>query len=398
MEVYEDALESMRSNIVAHGSTPWRQEMRAKILTTQGELYNDQYEFQGRGPDKGNCKVAKVLGEEALAINRALNVESGEPAAQVDPILERRHRQELTGKVLLAVARTYVNLGLFKQARITLQEAVDTSSRRHGCESAEVAVCHSRVATLCGQQAEKIMLMSSSLYLPGSRVCVEGLKNHPQYNGLEGTVIRSAIDSRICIRLDQGSEELRLKLENVRTLIGTADERKERYKTILELVAEEIDRNKEGLRIHLKTKGVKHVNTAGAYYNLGIALSRTCRPAETREAVVMLIKAGKIVRRVSAEKDPNVLKYAQALEKAHAAVARFDVAGVLSAMPGWWPPTSQKDDEADMAALFVALQARHDNSDSLTMTSEEMQQGLRTNGLFNFTASSSDSVGRSCCI
>ena len=75
------------------------------------------------------------------------------------------------------------------------------------------------------------MRHSTSLYSLGSRVLVEGLQRKPEYNGLEGAVVNSKIarDSRICVRLDEGSKELRLKPENVRPLIATFEQRQEQY-------------------------------------------------------------------------------------------------------------------------------------------------------------------------
>jgi len=70
------------------------------------------------------------------------------------------------------------------------------------------------------------MAQSSSSYWPGTRVRAEGLQNQAQYNGLEGVVLKQADDSRVCMRLDQDNKDLRLKLQNVRPLVATADKRK----------------------------------------------------------------------------------------------------------------------------------------------------------------------------
>jgi len=142
------------------------------------------------------------------------------------------------------------------------------------------------------------MRHSTSLYSLGSRVLVEGLQRKPEYNGLEGAVVSSKIagDSRICVRLDQGSKELRLKPENVRPLIATFEQRQEQYGQLQDLVDEEIASSKESLRIQVQVAGVKHVNTGIAYRNLGLVYSKTYKPAETREAVAMLTKAVRITR------------------------------------------------------------------------------------------------------
>jgi len=75
---------------------PFQQEMIAITLTAQGNIYNDQYVRQGRGPDKSKCRDAKALGEEALAINRTLIVQADELAldlsAQPDPNLKQASR------------------------------------------------------------------------------------------------------------------------------------------------------------------------------------------------------------------------------------------------------------------------------------------------------------------
>ena len=101
---------------------------------------------------------------------------------------------------------------------------------------------------------------------------VEGLQNQAQYNGLEDVVLKLADDSRVCVRLDQDNTDLRLKLQNVRLLVATADKRKEMYTTIRNLADEEIAGRKKCLRIQVQTKGAEHINTALAHFNLGVAL------------------------------------------------------------------------------------------------------------------------------
>jgi len=51
---------------------------------------------------------------------------------------------------------------------------------------------------------------------------MEGLQNQPQYNGLEGVVLKLADDSHVCMRLDevdQDNKDLCLKLQHVRLLV-----------------------------------------------------------------------------------------------------------------------------------------------------------------------------------
>jgi len=71
----------------------------------------------------------------------------------------------------------------------------------------------------------------------------------------------------------------------------------------------------------VRTKGTKHISTAITHFSLGLTLLKTCKPTETLEAVALLTKAGKILRRVAAEDDPRLLAYAQTLERAQAALA-----------------------------------------------------------------------------
>jgi len=105
----------------------------------------------------------------------------------------------------------------------------------------------------------------------------------------------------------------------------------------------------------------------------------------------MLTKAVRILRRIVDDDDPDLLYSSTGLEQAHAALARFEEPGVLSALPCWWQPTSRQEDEAEMASVFAALH-RATGSSSRNLSSEAMEQGLRMHGLFNFTASSSDPV------
>jgi len=192
--------------------------------------------------------------------------------------------------------------------------------------------------------------------------------------------------------LDQNNHEFQLRLQNARPLVATADEGKVLYTQLQDLADEGITSNTEYLSIQLKTHRVKHVNTARAYYSLRLALARTHRNAEVCEAIQMLTRAGEMLRRLPAEDDPFILTYAQALERAQTALVVFEEPGVLSALPCWWPPTSRKQDEATMARLFAELWACHGRSSSASISFEMMQQGLRMQGLFNYTASSCNSV------
>jgi len=190
------------ATISARMGSHFGQEMIAITLTAQGNIYNEQSVRQGRRPDKSKCRDAKALGEEALAINRTLIAQADELAldltAQPDPNLNQARRQEHTADTLLRVACTYVNLEMFDKAHSTVQEAMDLYSRHNGNESEKVAICHGRLASICNHQAGMIETSKaqSSLYiLPGSRVRVEGLQKHPQYNALEGVVLELAGDS-----------------------------------------------------------------------------------------------------------------------------------------------------------------------------------------------------------
>ena len=193
-----------------------------------------------------------------------------------DRTLNQAYRQVRTAEVLLDVASTYTHLELFDKARSAMQEALDLCSRCYGNESERVAICHSQVASICSYEARAIrlkMVQSSSCYSLGTRVRVDGLQNYPQHNGLEGVVFKQENDSRVCVRLDQNNHELRLKLQNARPLVATADERKVLYTQLQDLADEGIASNTEYLRLQVKTHGVKHVNTARAHYSLGLALA-----------------------------------------------------------------------------------------------------------------------------
>jgi len=120
-------------------------------------------------------------------------------------------------------------------------------------------------------------------------------------------------------------------------------------------------------------------------------LENSSLQAETREAVAMLTKAVRLLRRFVDDDDLRLLNSSMGLKEAHEALARFEEPGVLSARPCWWRPSSPEEDEAEMARVFVAL-VRAIGSSSRNLSSEAMEQGLRMRGLFNFTASSPDPV------
>jgi len=290
MQACEDALEAMRDNMSVHGIAPLRQETLAEILTAKGETHNEQYERQGRGTDKSKCMDAQTLGEEALAIQRALRAQEDGLAldltarSQPDHPLNPAHRQARTAEVLLEVSRTYMHLEKFDRARSTVQEALDLSILCFGKESEKAAGCHSLVANICNRRAiaiRKGMGQSSSCYSPGTRVLVEGLQSQPQYNGLTGVVLRLE-DSRLCVRLDQDNMDLRVKLQNVSPLVATADERKKLLAQVQSLALEQIESSKEFLRLQVKVKGVKHVNTALAHYGLGLTLLDIYKPGQSQ--------------------------------------------------------------------------------------------------------------------
>jgi len=402
VQAYQETRDSLCDNIDAHGSTPNRQETLALILSHQGETYNKQYEREP-GLTKEKCLLARAHGEEAVKINRALNLQADELsldlATQPQHPLNQANRQDRTAAVLLVLMHTYIHLEMFSEARRAAKECMALSISRYGDESETVSACHCSMSALCGRQALAIrkkmrQLQSTSRYSLGSRVLVEGLQRKLEYNGLKGAVVTSDVagDSRICVRLDQGSKELRLKLENVRPLIATLEQRQEQYGQLRNLSDEAIASCKENLRIQVHVAGVKHVNTGFAYLNLGLVYSDTYKPAETREGVAMLTKAVRIMRRFfDDDDDPRLLEYSPYLKKAQAALVRFEEPGVLSALPCWWEPTSRQEDETEMASVFAALH-RATGSSSRNLSSEAMEQGLRMHGLFNFTASSSDPV------
>jgi len=240
---------------------------------------------------------------------------------------------------------------------------------------------------------EHMLTNSMRMYhSPGSRVLVEGLQKQQQFNGIEGIVVE--MDAlRMRVRLDTlDKKKLMLKPENVRPLLPTALKLHEQVMKMHDLAQERIASSKEYHRIQIKVKGVKHVNTAIACQNLGLAYLATHQAAEIGQAVSLLIQADKIRRRVGADDKDRALSISNSLSAAQSAQARLDEGGVLSAVPCCWPLTSRQDDENQMARLFAGLQARNGKRGSPIMSSEAMQQGLRLFGLFNVTASACDAV------
>jgi len=240
---------------------------------------------------------------------------------------------------------------------------------------------------------EYMLTNSIRLYhSPGSRVLVEGLQKQQQYNGIEGVVVE--MDAlRICVGLDTlDNKELMLKPENVCPLLPTALKLQEQLLKLQDLTQERIASSKEVHRIQIKVKGVKHVNTAFACQNLGVAYLATHQAAEIGLAVSLLCQTDKIRHRVGDDDKDLALSISKTLSAAQVVEARFDEGGVLSAVPCCWDPTSRQEDETHMAQLFAGLQARNGKRGSPSVSSEVMQQGLRLYGLFNVTALACDAV------
>jgi len=185
VQAYQEARDSLRNNMRAHGSNPDRQQILAGILSCQGEMYNEQYDREP-GPDKSQCLAARALVEEAVDINRALNLQADDLAldlaAQPRHPLNQANRQECTADVLLTLMQTYTDLEKFDEARGALKEAMTLSISRYSDESESVAHCHNHMSNLCGRQAAAIKknMQSTSRYSLGSRVLVEGLQHKPE--------------------------------------------------------------------------------------------------------------------------------------------------------------------------------------------------------------------------
>jgi len=242
---------------------------------------------------------------------------------------------------------------------------------------------------ICLQSAKSIDSFAMNILALGGRVLVVGLRDKQQYNGLEGILVKFVGDSRIHVRLDQGKKILSLKQENVCTQMAKAVTRKKWIRQIQDLIRQNVAINKEALAIALKTTGPKHMNTANAYFALARAYSMTFKPADARESVSMLKRANWI-RQHAGDDTEDIIP--RALSDSREIVAQFDALGILSSMPYCWGPTSRREDEVNMRALFPSLLARHGNDDGFSMSSAVMERGLRRYGLFNFRASSSAPV------
>jgi len=172
LQAYEDALDSLRDCMSAHGSTPHCQNTLSSILSAQVEVHIQQHERQGSGPDtERKYHAAQALVEEALAFNRALNAQADKYAldltAEPNHPLNQANRQDRTGRVLLEVAVSYADLEMFEQAQGAMHEALDLYSRCYGSESENVVICHNHVANIFSQQAIAIktsIAQSSSLF------------------------------------------------------------------------------------------------------------------------------------------------------------------------------------------------------------------------------------------
>jgi tetratricopeptide (TPR) repeat protein len=389
LQVYQEALDEVRVNI-AHASSPQLQGHLSNGLAAMGQMYIRQYYSQitnGAKEDKGKCTVAIALCEEALSIQRALSQDG------------------ITADTLTTLASAHGCLEMFDGARSALKEALNLSSCCDGEESTRVASFHHKMASICYEQVNAIRaqlgmhmeyMSTNSMVLyhsRGSRVLVAGLQKNQQYNGIEGVVMKTNAP-RLRVRLHAfDNKEIMLKPENVCPLFPTAPKLQEQLLKLHDLAQERIASSKEDHRIQIKVTGVKHVNAAIACQNLGTAYLETYRLAETGLAVSLLMQADKIRRRVIDGDKDMALSMSQNLSAAKAAQARFDEAGVLSAMPCCWPPTSRREDETHMAQLFFGLQARNGKRGSPSMSSEAMQQGLRLFGLFNVTVSACGAVG-----
>jgi len=391
LQVHQEALKEVRGDI-AHASTPQLETQLSRILTTMGQMYISQYRqyssqiTNGAKRDMGKCTGAKALLEEALSIQRALS------------------RHGMAAHTLTILASAHGHLEMFDEARSSLKQALDLTRRCGGEESEEVAACHQQMACICQGQVKAIVkqlsmhmeyMLTNAMRLyhsPGSRVLVQGLQKQLQYNGIEGVVVEMGA-LRMRVRLDTlDNMELMLKPANVCPLFPTSLKLQEQLLKLYDLAQERIASSKELHRIQIKVKGVKHVNTAIACWTLGAAYLATDKPADTGLAVSLLIQAGKILRRVGDDDTDLALSISKSLSAAQAAQARFDEGGVLSAVPHFWAPTSQHEDETLMARLFAGLQACNGKRSSPSMSSEAMQQGLRLFGLFNVTAFACDAV------
>jgi len=138
---------------------------------------------------------------------------------------------------------------------------------------------------------------------------------------------------RLHVRLDTlDNKELMLKPEHVCPLLPMAPKPQEQLLKLHDLIQERIASGKEYHRIRIKVKGVKHINTTFSCNTLGNAYVAIQRPADTFQGVTLLIQADKIQCRISDDDKDQALSISRNLSAAQVAQARFDEAGVLSAM------------------------------------------------------------------
>lgn len=129
IQVYEEALERLRENMAAHGSTPYWLQTLAEILNMQGATHNEHYHSQ-RGHDKSKRLNARAQLKESRAINRALNSQVDELdrtslsdlTTQTDHPPNLANRQRRTKDVVLALSRVYTDLCMFDEARTAVKE------------------------------------------------------------------------------------------------------------------------------------------------------------------------------------------------------------------------------------------------------------------------------------
>jgi len=382
LTVYQETLGEVR-DIISHENTANLQRILSTIMFSIAEIRLLEFDSQCYNGDEGDskkCIEAIALLKEALVIQRSLSL-AGTTRTQLQLIRAYTH-VEMLDKGLSACVECLRELNL--------------NRRVHGDEiNQHVAACHQHMAVITGKKAEILrdeISAHETYFLTNTtkRVIVAGLQNKPLFNGRKGVIMNAsrgvAVDpqtGRMRVILDGSSKkELSLKPENVRPLIPT-EQRQSLFRKIRDLTHQQIASSKEFQRVQLMLRGAKHVQMAGVYHTLGQAYLQTYTPADTRTAVEMMHKATRILRRVD-DGDEHKLAVACGVSSATEALARFDEAGVLSAMPCVWLETSRQEDEGKMAKLFAGLKLRNGTSGSPTMASERMQQGLREFGLFDF--------------
>jgi len=178
------------------------------------------------------------------------------------------------------------------------------------------------------------MLTNSSTL--SSRMLVHGLVNKPQYHGCEGVVIKMHCvdDPRMCVRLHgldgqhtNSKVELRLKPENVRTILSTAEKRREQFQKIQTLTQAQFASQIEAYRIQHKEKGAKHTNAAPTCHALEMAYLDACKLPEAME---YLIKTDKMLRRVGSHDQDQARLFSQDVIFIKKELTRFE-SGIMSA-------------------------------------------------------------------